>query len=119
ADMETKIKTEFASLQNPKTERPRAVAKVPMHPDKPLVTIETDPELPFSSVTILSKMPHRPEKSARDYRRSTAERLFNQMLNARLDEIKRQPNAPFLNASSAAAGLVRDADVFRQSAQVK
>jgi zinc protease len=118
ADIEGRIKAEFGSLAAPKSPRPRTVAKVPPH-DKPLVTIESDPEMPRTSVSIMSKLPHRPEKTARDYRRAVEERLFNSMLNARLDELRRQPDAPFLSASSNSSAFVRDADVFQQSAQVR
>ena len=89
-----------------------------MH-DKTLVTIETDPEQTSTSVSLVTKMPHRPEKSARDYRREVAERLFNMMLNARFDEIRRQPNAPFLSAFSSAGSLLRPDDSFTQGATVK
>jgi zinc protease len=118
AEIEQKIKAEFSSLQNPKKERERSAQKMAMH-GKTLVAIETDPELPTTSVTLMSKMPHRPEKSINDYRRTVAERLFNQMLNGRLDEIRRQPNSPFLLASSSSSSLLRPTDVFRQYANVK
>jgi zinc protease len=118
ADIEARIKSEFGSMQVPKKARPRAMQRVPAH-DQPLVSIDVDPETTQSSVTIMSKMPHRPEKSARDYRRSLSERLFISMLNARLDEVKRQPNAPFLQAGSAVSTLVRTADAFRVFAMVK
>lgn len=118
ADIEAKIKAEFKDLPAAKTPRPRAVAAMPVH-DKTLVTIETDPEQTSTSVSLVTKMPHRPEKSARDYRREVAERLFNMMLNARFDELRRQPNAPFLSAFSNTGALVRAADSFTQGATVK
>lgn len=118
ADIESRIKSEFGSIPAPKTPRPRGVQTMPAH-DEPLFAIETDPELPTTSVTIMSKLPHRPEKSARDYRRSVAERLYNMMLDARLDEIRRQPNAPFLGARSGSGMLVRSADAFTEVATVK
>lgn len=118
ADIEARIKSEFGSLQAPKTPRPRGAQSMPAH-EKTLVTVETDPEMPMTSVQIVSKLPHRPEKSARDYGRMLSERLFTAMLNARLDEVRRQPNAPFLNAGSSSSSLVRPADAFRVSALVK
>jgi zinc protease len=118
AQVEARIKAEFGSLKAPHKPRPRSVVTLPAHAET-LVSIETDPELPATSVSILSKLPRRPEVSARDYRRSIAEQLFNVMLNARLDEIRRQPDAPFIAASSSASSLVRSADAFRQAARVK
>ena len=118
ADIEAKIKADFKDLPAAKTPKPRPAATMPMH-DKTLVTIETDPEQTSTSVSLVTKMPHRPEKSARDYRREVAERLFNMMLNARFDEIRRQPNAPFLSAFSSTGSLLRPADSFTQGATVK
>jgi zinc protease len=117
-DVEKQIKGEFANLPKAKKPRPRPKVTLPKHA-KTLVSIETDPEMPYASVGIMSKMPHRPEASARDYRRAVAEQLFNAMLNSRLDEIRRRPDAPFLSASSSTTDMVRTSDVFRQSARVK
>jgi zinc protease len=117
ADIEKQIQAEFKSLPAAKKPRPRTKVTLPSH-DKTLVSIETDPEMPYASVAIMSKLPHRPEASARDYRRALGEQLFNAMLNSRLDEIRRQPDAPFLSASSSTSNLLRTADVFRQSARV-
>jgi zinc protease len=118
ADVESRIKSEFSSLRGPDKPRPRTTVPLPAH-DQTLVTIDTDAELPRTSVNILTKLPHRPEKSARDQRRSLTEHLFNAMLNSRLDELRHQPDAPFLFAVSSASSLVRSSDVFRQSATVR
>lgn len=118
AAVEAKIKSEFGSLTNPQGERPRTVATVPPHAE-PLVSIDTDPELPITSIGVLTQMPHRPESTGREYRRVLGERLFNAMLNARLDEVRRQPDAPFLRGSAGSGAMVRTLDVFTQSAVVK
>jgi len=117
-DIVERVKSEFADLPRPTQPRPRALIEVPAH-DKTLVTIETDPEMPTASVAVLSKVAHRSELSARDYRRSVAELLFHTMVNARLDELRRMPDSPFLFASSSSGEFVRSADVFRQTAGVK
>ncbi len=116
--MEATIKAEFASLAAPPKPRSRTRTTLPAHA-KTLVSIETDPELTNTTVAVMSKLAHRPEASARDYRRTITEQLVDAMLNARLDELKRKPDAPFLGASSATSGLVRTADSFRQTAMVK
>ncbi|MBI5536069.1 MAG: insulinase family protein [Deltaproteobacteria bacterium] len=118
ADIEARIKSEFSSLKPPAKPRPRATVTLPAH-DNTLVSIETDPEMPTTSVRIMSKLPARSEKSARDYRRMLSERLFNAMLNGRLDELRRLPDAPFLSAGSSSSMFLRHADVFQQSATVK
>jgi zinc protease len=117
-EIEAKIKAEFGSLKPSAHPRPRPAVPVPAHAEE-LVTIETDPEATTTSVSITAKMPHRPLASARDYRRVLTERLYNTMLNARLDEIRRKPNAPFLYAGSYTGTWVRTEDAFTQSAGVK
>ncbi len=115
ARMTGRIAREFASLKGSATPRPRPVVALPAH-DETLFTIVSDKELPQTSVTIVSKLPRRPKASARDMRRMLAEQLFNGMLNARLDELRLRPDAPFLMARSSSGGLLRNADAFRQMA---
>ncbi len=116
--VEAKIKEEFGSLKGPANPRPRPAVAVPPHAEQ-LVSVETDPEATTTVVSVNSKMPHRPLASAKDYRRTIAEQLFNAMLNARLDEIRRRSNAPFLGAGSRSGAFVRTADAFTQYAVVK
>ncbi len=117
-DIEQRIKAEFGDLPKPVAQRPRPTEPVPAHPTT-LVSVETDAEMPSTSVSLYSKLPHRPERSARDYRRSVAEQLYHSMLNARLDEIRRQPDAPFLGAGSMTSKFVRPTDLFAQAAATK
>ncbi|MFO0551580.1 MAG: insulinase family protein [Polyangiaceae bacterium] len=118
-DMEARIKREFGSLAAPKKDaRARKSPEVPAHTDR-LVTIVTDPEQPTTVVSVTTKLPHRDQRSANDYRRALTEQLYCSMLNARFDELKRQNDAPFLWAASAVTGIVRTADGFSQSAGVR
>jgi zinc protease len=116
--MESMIKKEFGSLPPAASPRPRPAVLVPPHAEE-LVTVETDPEATSTRISITTKIPHRPEASKSDYRRMIAERLYNSMLNARFDEIRRKPGAPFLFAGSFAGAFVRTADGFTQGATVK
>src|SRR5205085_141833 len=83
----------------------RGAVPDPAHAEA-LFSVETDPVMPQTAVTIITKLPHRPLSSVRDERRAIAEQLFSSMVNARLDEIRRKPNAPFLGASSRSGGFV-------------
>ena len=98
--VEARIQSEFASLAAPPNPRPRPIVPVPPHSET-LVSVETDPEMPVASVSIATKLPHRPELSARDYRRKIAEHLYNAMLNERFEELSRKPDASFLGANSS------------------
>ncbi len=117
-EIEAKIKEEFASLPASTKPRPRPAVPVPAHTEE-IFTIESDPETPQSAVSIVTKIPHRPMISQRDERRAIAEQLYNQMLNARFDEIRRRPNAPFLHAGSRSGAMVRTTDSFTQTALAK
>lgn len=116
--VEALIRERFGRLTNPPSPRPRTLAPVPGH-DSTLITIVTDPEEQVSSIQLIYK--HAPAPLARraDYRMLLARRLYNQMLNSRLTEITRQPNAPFAFASSSYGSFVRSTDVYFLSATVQ
>lgn len=118
ARLEQLIRERFGRLVNPPSPRARSLAAVPGH-DSTLVTIVTDPEEQVSSIQLIYK--HAPAPLARrsDYRMLLARRLYNQMLNSRLTEITRQPDAPFAFASSSYGAFVRSTDVYFLSATVK
>jgi zinc protease len=118
ADIERRIRSEFASLTARPNPRPRPVIALPAH-DQPLVSIEADAELPNTSVTIVHEVPHMPEASPRDLRRLCAQRLYYSMLNARLDEVTRQPDPPFLAGNAAILPLTRTTDAFTEALVVK
>ena len=73
------------------------VDEVPLQKDL-LVSVVTDPELTRSSVSIIRKRPREKERTVGDYRRDLVQRLFEQMLNERFDELVRRPDAKFLGA---------------------
>ncbi len=116
--MEAQIKQEFGSLKPSPSPRTRPAVAVPPHAQE-LVSIETDPEATSTRISVVSELPHRPEATRSDYRRMLSERLYNGMLNARLDEIRRKPNAPFLGGRLGdRQRFVRTVDAFSQSAGV-
>jgi zinc protease len=118
ARLETLIKQRFGRLTNPPSPRQRPLESVPGH-DSTLVTIVTDPEEQVSSIQVIYKHPPAPLSKQTDFRMMLARRLYNQMLNSRLNEITRQPDAPFAFASSSYGSFVRSTDVYFLSATVK
>jgi len=118
ARLEALIRERFGRLTNPATRRARTLVGVPGH-DSTLVTIVTDPEEQVSSIQVIYKHPPAPLAKQSDYRLLLARRLYNQMLNSRLTEITRQPDAPFAFASSSYGAFVRSTDVYFLSATVK
>ena len=115
--METAIKATFSGL------RDRApAAKVPdgavtiKHPV--LVSVLTDSELTRSSVQILRKHRKQGDDRVADYRRSLVERMAQTMLNDRLAELARKPDAKFLGAGSGTESISPDVEGFVLSARV-
>jgi zinc protease len=118
AEMEKEITARFGDLTNPAKERPRPVVPVP-HDHPTAVTIATDPELPWTSVSVTDKMDHRSESTKRDYRRFVVENLYHSMLNARFAELGLDPAAPFQYAGSSTGNFARTSDLFSRDAQAK
>jgi zinc protease len=112
------VRKYFGSLANPDTAPKRPVVPVPDHADA-LFSIETDPELPFTTVTIAYKREAREERTEADYRRQMVERLYASMFNDRLSEKIQQADPPFLGAGVGDVSLVRSKDVFFQNAVVR
>jgi len=118
ADVEAQIRREFASLAASPSPRRRSEVALPPRAE-PLVSVETDPEATSTTVSIQAQVPHRPEVTKSDYRRRRVEQFYHAMLSARLDELRRRPDAPFLSASASGGTFVRSADSFTLSAAVK
>lgn len=91
---------------------------VPLHRDL-LTSVATDSEVTRSSVEIVWKRPR--EKSLRvgEYRRDLVQRMVEQMLNDRLDEISRKPEAKFLSAGGGDSPLSPGVTAFSMGASVE
>ncbi|HUS69132.1 MAG TPA: pitrilysin family protein, partial [Kofleriaceae bacterium] len=118
AAMEKEIVARFGDLERPASPKPRPQDTVPAHA-RPVALSLKDPELPATVVAVAAKRPRRKLETERDYRLSLVDSLFTVMLNHRLDEIKRKPDAPFLIAQVGKESIVRPIDVWFQGAVVK
>jgi zinc protease len=118
AVVEKEIAARFGDLKSEGKARTREPVPVPRDHDT-LVTVATDPELPFSQVEIVDKLDHRSERTRGDYRRTLVEWLYHRMLRARFEELALDPAAPFTSAGSWTGSLTRTADSFTRSAQAK
>ncbi|MCC7323719.1 MAG: insulinase family protein, partial [Gemmatimonadaceae bacterium] len=116
--LESLLRRRFSSLVRPPRARPRAMIGVPDN-DSTLVSIATDPEQQFSSVTVLFKHPPARQRTVADYQRALVGQLYNDMLNQRLTEISRRADAPFSFAGSDYGSFVRSTDVYQLSAAAK
>ncbi len=92
-------------------------ASVPLHKDT-LVSMSTDPEAQGWSVSMAFKGKVEVDNTVRGYRKSLVEQLVSQMLNLRLAEISRRPNAPFLGAQAGGSNIGRTLELFEIEAAV-
>ncbi|HEX7421955.1 MAG TPA: insulinase family protein, partial [Thermoanaerobaculia bacterium] len=116
--MEKAIRAQFSSIPNPPHSRPRTLYPVPDH-DATLVSIATDPEATSTRVQVLYKKKREERSATRDYRRHLVERLYYNMVDDRLNELRRNADPPFLFAFSGSGSFVRTKDVVFQTAGVQ
>ncbi len=113
---ESLIREHFSSLEAPADPMNRPAFDVPGH-DSTLYSVVTDPEYPVASITVYYKRAAENFETVENYRDRLIGSLFNQMLNARLAEIARRGNAPFLGAQAFKGAFVRPAEFYGLSAQ--
>ena len=112
------MKEDFATLVNRRPARERLIYTLPDHTET-LVSIASDKELTRSSVTVFFKRAEEKEKTAGDYRRTIVQTLYDQMLNARLDERLQKTNPPFINAGTGDQRFIGGKQAYVLNALVK
>ncbi len=117
SDIEALTRQHFEGLANPANRRERIVYEVGDH-EETLFSIATDPEISSTSVSVYHKMDVHDDWTIGGYRQRIVESLYNGMLNDRFAEISRQPNPPFLRASSDQGRLIRSKAVYALTAGV-
>jgi zinc protease len=116
ADIEPLLREHFSGLE-PRPGTDRTEFPVPAHEDTRYVSV-SDPEQTSSSVSIYIKRPFERLETVASYRRSLTRSLAFQMLNARLGEMAREADAPFLQASAGISTLGRSVQAAALSALV-
>ena len=116
-EIEQQIQQHFGPLK-PRRTTPRATYPIPPHQDTRYVSV-ADREAQGSTVSVLIKRPLRELRTVADYRQTIVEGLMNQMINARLGEIARATDAPFLAASVGSDGLGRTVEAFTAGARTR
>jgi zinc protease len=115
AEIERLITQHFSGLQPGGA--PRTVYPIPDHAETRYVSV-SDVEAQGSSVSVTLKGPLQPLRTGGDYRKTLVRSLLHQMLNSRFAEIARQPDAPFLRASSDDQTLGLTVEALSVSARV-
>lgn len=116
-EAERLVRQRFGDLPPPSGPAPAVARVVPLHAET-LYKMVTDSEAQRWSVTAAFKRTPEPDGSVGAYRRSVVRGLALSMLNARLAEIARRPEAPFLAADAGVSGLGRALSIFELSAEV-
>jgi zinc protease len=118
-EVEARIREVFGAIPSTEELRPRDDWDVPAQPDT-LFALAEDPELRGSSVGITAKRPPRGDESTYGaYRQQLVERMALGMFNARLGEIVRSDDAPFLGAGFGTSQLGRTVEIADLSARVR
>ncbi|MDE2975377.1 MAG: insulinase family protein [Gemmatimonadota bacterium] len=117
AEIEATIRDRFGGLVGPEEPRPRTETEVPVdHP--PLISITSDPEMPFSQIGLMYKQTPLPRGTLADFRRDRVRTLYSNMLNQRLEELTSQADPPFLGAYVGGGGFIRGMDAVQLGATV-
>ena len=117
SSVEALTRQHFEGLPIPSNPSERSVYPVPDH-DETLFSIVTDPEISSTTVSVYHKMDVEDDWTIAGYRQRIVESLYNGMLNDRFAELARQPDPPFLRASSAQGQLIRSKGVYALTAGV-
>jgi zinc protease len=116
--VESLIKERFSDLPAPANPKTRPALDVPKHGETRYL-IATDRENPYAELEIIHRVDKRPYTTVGDYRQFLVDWLVSSMLTNRFEELRQQPNAPFIFAAAGSGELVRPAGIFDVSAQTK
>jgi len=109
-EIEELIFDHFSTLENPAEPSDLQAYDIPTHDDTQYLVV-TDPELTGTEVQVWHKQPARPTRTGNDYRLALTQSFFYSVLNERILDIERQPDAPFLSAWAGQGEYVRPIDV--------
>ncbi len=117
-EVETQVTQIFsdipASSGNP---RPRKKYEIPAH-EGTLVAVASDKEASFTNVRVMNKVPAKKTKTLNDLKESIKRSLVNGMLNSRLEEIGKEPDAPFIFSSTGYSPDLGNIDTYTSFAMV-
>ncbi|MEL6925896.1 MAG: pitrilysin family protein, partial [Bacteroidota bacterium] len=109
--MEKEVISRFSKLKNPDGARERKDYSVPGHKET-LISIASDKEASFTRLQLMYKHPHIEVKTVKDFRGQLVRSLYNQMLNARLDELSQSADPPFSFSYSGYGPELGDKDSY-------
>lgn len=117
AEAEALVQKHFAGIPAAKGAPATVDTSVPAHKDT-LINMSTDPEAQGWSVSVGFKGKAEHDLTVGGYRKTLVENLVSQMLNLRLRDIARRPNAPFIGAQAGTTSIGRELELFEIEAVV-
>ena len=111
--MEEKVIALFSKVPKAVNPKERPIYEIPNNKD-PLIGIATDPEAQRNTIRVYYKHDNvKPEDKDADYMRELLiRRLYNSMINNRLNELVQKENPPFIVGYSMYSGMERSKDAF-------
>lgn len=117
-EVERLIRDRFGSIPARRGARVRRTSLVPSRAESAVV-IATDPEATSTAVQMQIMRRAISDPSVAGYRRALVSALYDQMLNARLAELARRPDPPFLAAGAGTGQPLRVVEAFTLEAVVR
>lgn len=117
-EVEQKVKTLFADLENPEDPKLRTEYKVELTGQNQVIIV-TDPEMSSTIVRIYMKQPGHKLKTKQDFKLMTIRSLYNQMTRERFNELVQLADPPFLSARNKIEGFIGGLDAMSSYVQLK
>lgn len=117
AAAEKMVRARFDDISRRTTPAPAVDRQVPPHAET-LYSVATDPEAQGWTVTLSFKSEAEQQRTVGDYRASLVRQLIGEMIDPRLREIARRPDAPFLGAEAGIDTFGRTLQIFEIGAAV-
>jgi zinc protease len=117
ADAEKLVRAHFESIPRRTTSIPAVDRRIPPHAET-LYSMATDPEAQGWTATLSFKSAATEQRTVGDYRTALVRQLISEMINPRLSEIARRPNAPFIGAEASIDTFGRTLQLFEIGAAV-
>lgn len=109
--MEEMVKAHFGNIKPVANPKNRTKYDMPYHKET-VVSIATDKELPYSIAQIYFKYDETDPSIYGTYRENIKNSLLSSMLNARMQELSRKPDAPYMFAQSGATRFIGSMNTF-------
>jgi zinc protease len=117
-EMKRLVSTHFTGIDRPSAPLDRPYFDVPI-PERTRVSIATDEELSRSTVSIYIPKEPKPLETERDYRELLVRSLFASIINDRIRELARDPDAPITGGGIGWSRFLRNTEIAVASGVVK